>query len=502
MSEVPNPPNRPESDRAGSEPRIGILVVAYNAVSTLARTLDRIPVDFRSRIAEVLICDDASDDNTYLLGVGYQQVNTDLPITVIRHETNLGYGGNQKAGYQLAIELDLDIIVLLHGDGQYAPELLPAMVAPLERGDCDAVFGSRMMNKGAARAGGMPLYKYVGNRILTTIENRVIGSTLSEFHSGYRAYSVRTLRELDLSATSDGFNFDTEIIIALHSRKKKILEIPIPTYYGDEISYVNGLAYARDVITDVAVYRLATLGFSPGELTQIPAEYALKESEGSSHDTVLALTADAAPGRVLDIGCSGGQLSQLFRSRGHHVTGVDMIEHPETAGRLDVFMQADLDQELPAGIGDGYDIVVVADVLEHLRDPDKLLRQIAGVLDTGGRLLISVPNFGHWYPRLRAMFGIFDYDQRGILDKTHLRFYTRRSLLRSVKKNGFTVHELRATGLPIDALGAKPSLLRRIIVGIDKKLVALRPTLFGYQFVLDVRPVQPRRSITFARQRT
>src|SRR4051794_14605270 len=126
-------------------PHIGILVVAYNATATLAQTLDRIPAGFRPRISEVFVSDDASPDNTYLVGIGYQKSSHDLPITVIRHERNLGYGGNQKAGYAMAAEHDLDIVVLLHADGQYAPELLPAMVEPLVRGEADAVLGSRMI---------------------------------------------------------------------------------------------------------------------------------------------------------------------------------------------------------------------------------------------------------------------------------------------------------------------------------------------------------------------
>jgi glycosyltransferase involved in cell wall biosynthesis len=176
--------------------RIGIVVVAYNAVSTLPQVLDRIPTEFRARIDHVLVGDDASQDATYLVGLGYQQSTTDLPMTVVRHERNLGYGGNQKASYRWAIEHGLDIVVLLHGDGQYAPELLPEIVAPLERGECDAVFGSRMLDRGAARRGGMPRYKYVGNRILTRVENSLAGMDLSEWHSGYRAYSTQALRQI------------------------------------------------------------------------------------------------------------------------------------------------------------------------------------------------------------------------------------------------------------------------------------------------------------------
>src|ERR1700679_1197811 len=127
-------PDSPSGDPGCPSLRIGLLVVAYNAVATLAQVLDRIPPAFRSRVAHVFVCDDASQDATYLVGLGYKQITNDLPLTIIRHSRNLGYGGNQKAGYRLAIQHDLDIVVLLHGDGQYAPECLDELVAPLEQG--------------------------------------------------------------------------------------------------------------------------------------------------------------------------------------------------------------------------------------------------------------------------------------------------------------------------------------------------------------------------------
>src|SRR5437763_7038565 len=159
--------------------RLAVLVVAYNAASTLAQVLDRIPREFVPRIERVLVADDASQDATYNVGLHYQRASADLPLTVIRHPRNLGYGGNQKVGYRWAIDHGLDVVVLLHGDGQYAPELLPTLVEPLELDKCDAVFGSRMMVPGAARRGGMPLYKYVGNKVLTAVENTLVGTDLS-----------------------------------------------------------------------------------------------------------------------------------------------------------------------------------------------------------------------------------------------------------------------------------------------------------------------------------
>jgi len=475
------------------EPRIGVLVVAYNAVTTLASVLDRIPQDFRERIAEIFVCDDASHDATHLVALGYQQTVPDLPLTVIRHEQNLGYGGNQKAGYDLAIEHDLDIIVLLHGDGQYAPERLASIVEPLVRGEADAVFGSRMMAEGGARRGGMPLYKYVGNKVLTRFENAVAGAELTEWHSGYRAYSVEALKSIPFHHNSDGFNFDTQIIIQLIDRGMRIVEVPIPTYYGDEICYVDGLGYARDVSRDVVRYRLGKMGFTPGDQGSVDAEYGLKEGEGSSHSRILELLEGLPPSKVLDLGCSSGLLSDLIRKLGHHVTGVDREAFPETLDRVDAFAVGDLEDGIPAEVGTGYDVVIAADVLEHLRRPEELMDEITRVLRPDGRLIVSVPNFGHWYPRTRTLVGAFDYDQRGILDKTHYRFFTRKSLARMVQRAGFEIRRHREVGLPFDVLsGDGGSVPTRVLRSVDKVAVSLRPTLFAYQFVWHLqRPSAP-----------
>jgi glycosyltransferase involved in cell wall biosynthesis len=246
-----------------ARPRIGIFVVAYNAVTTLARTLDRIPAELREMVDEIFVFDDASTDDTWLLAKGYQQVNAWKNLTVFRNPVNKGYGGNQKLGYRYASERGLDFVVLLHGDGQYAPEAMPRMLAPLLEGRADAVFGSRMMERGAARKGGMPLYKFVGNKILSAYQNRVLGMRLSEFHSGYRAYSLRALRQISTAKMTDDFHFDTEIIIKLHHQGFKISEVPIPTFYGDEICYVNGLKYAADIVRAVRRYRSTVRGGKP-----------------------------------------------------------------------------------------------------------------------------------------------------------------------------------------------------------------------------------------------
>jgi glycosyltransferase involved in cell wall biosynthesis len=238
------------------KPKIAVLVVAYNAQDTLKTVLDRIPESFIPDISTVLVCDDASTDATTAV-VNEYMVRSRLPITVITHPINRGYGGNQKFGYQWAIDHNVDIVILLHGDGQYAPEELPRIAAPLADGSADVVFGSRMLNRRNARTGGMPLYKYVGNICLTTVQNWLVGTSLSEWHSGYRAYRVSSLRGVDFQRNSDEFDFDTQIILQMIATRQRITEIEIPTFYGEEISHVNSVKYGLQILGHTLRFRFA-----------------------------------------------------------------------------------------------------------------------------------------------------------------------------------------------------------------------------------------------------
>jgi len=235
--------------------KVGILVVAYEASATLESVLNRIPSDFRSTLHTILVCDDASSDDTYQVGMRVKQSRPDLPLEVIRRPVNLGYGGNQKAGYRWMIDHGLDVVVLLHGDGQYAPEFLPRMVAPIVDGRADVVFGSRMLERGAALRGGMPKYKFVGNKILSFLQNRIAGVNLSEWHSGYRAYSVASLARVGFELNADYYDFDTQIILQMIESHQQILEIPIPTFYGDELSRVNGIRYGWRILKHTLRWR-------------------------------------------------------------------------------------------------------------------------------------------------------------------------------------------------------------------------------------------------------
>jgi len=229
--------------------RVLIFVVAYEAERHIIETLNRIPFkDLSNLDYEVLIIDDASSDRTYDLISSFSQEHPTLPITLKKNIQNKGYGGNQKIGYDYAIQHDYDMVVLLHGDGQYAPEYLLQMIDPIRQDDADVVLGSRMLDKKAALKGGMPLYKWIANQALTFVQNRLMDIRLAEWHTGYRAYRTDLLKKLSFHANSNYFDFDTEIIIQCVKAGGRFKEISIPTFYGDEISYVNGVKYGTRIL--------------------------------------------------------------------------------------------------------------------------------------------------------------------------------------------------------------------------------------------------------------
>ncbi len=470
--------------------RIGILIVTYNALTTLTKVLKRITSDVWKNVEEIAVFDDASQDDTYELAMGLKTLRGLPKLQVLRHPRNLGYGGNQKAGYQYFIEKGFDIVVLLHGDGQYAPEILSHLYHPIVMGEADAVFGSRMMKTyGGPLKGGMPLYKYLGNRILSVFENRALGLNLTEFHSGYRAYNLHALKKIDFTHMTNDFHFDTEIIIKLQHQHFAIREVPIPTYYGTEICYVNGMRYARDVFKAVRRYKQTarSLRRHP-EFQEYFIHYPIKHSKYSSHYYALRFT--GAGREVLDIGCGEGFFAAELAKNGNRVTGVDALPQPSQTTALCDYRSANLNDGLDGVAaqlnGKRFDRVLLLDVLEHLQSPERILQQCRNLLGKNGEVVVSVPNIANISVRLMLLFGTFDYAERGILDNTHQRFFTRKTARRLLTQSGYRILEETATVIPLElALGLRPDTpLLKVLNRCLGVVTRLLPSLFGYQIIL------------------
>jgi glycosyltransferase involved in cell wall biosynthesis len=237
--------------------KIAIFIPTYNAAHTLPIVIDRIPEEIKKKVKEIIVIDNASPDNTFLTAIGYKQQSGLSNLRVIRNEKNIGYGGSQKKAYEYVLAKNYDIVAMLHGDAQYAPELLPKLLRPLEEGKADLAFGSRMI--GNPLKGGMPVYRYIGNKILTAIENFVLEMNLSEYHSGYRIFNCKALRKIQFDRCANDYHFDTDILIQAKLRKFRIVEIPIPTHYGKEShspSVIQLAKYSFNILWAMAEYWL------------------------------------------------------------------------------------------------------------------------------------------------------------------------------------------------------------------------------------------------------
>jgi len=234
--------------------RVAVVLPAYNAAKTLRRTCSEIPRDV---VDDIILTDDASVDET--LGIARE-----LGLHVIEHDSNRGYGGNQKTCYRAAIERDADIVVMLHPDYQYTPRLVTAMASMIASDQYDVVLGSRILG-GGALAGGMPLHRYLANRSLTAIQNLLLNQRLSEYHTGYRAWSRHVLEKLPLLACADGFVFDNQMLTQAIFFGFRVGEISCPTRYAAEsssISFPKSIAYGFGVLETSAAYRLRRWGFA------------------------------------------------------------------------------------------------------------------------------------------------------------------------------------------------------------------------------------------------
>jgi glycosyltransferase involved in cell wall biosynthesis len=233
--------------------KIVVVLPAYNAGLTLEKTYKEIPFDI---VDEVILVDDFSDDNTIELAkkLGIKHI--------IHHDKNRGYGANQKSCYNKALETGADIVIMLHPDYQYTPLLIPAMASIIDSGLYPVVFGSRILGKSALE-GGMPGYKYFSNRCLTFIQNILMNQKLTEYHTGYRAYSAYVLKKIDFSLNSDDFIFDNEMIALLFYNGFSIAEITCPTKYSDDassINFKNSIRYGLGVLRVSILYFLTSTG--------------------------------------------------------------------------------------------------------------------------------------------------------------------------------------------------------------------------------------------------
>ena len=476
--------------------KTGVFIIAYNAEAHIEATLRRIPAEVWDEIATAYVFDDCSTDGTVERAIALMQRYPKLKV--LRNPTNNRYGGNQKRGWQYALDHGLDAVAMLHADGQYAPEILRDIYGPVADGRADVVLGSRMMERGAALRGGMPGYKYLGNIALTKIQNALTGLGLSEFHTGYRAYSARFLRNVPFWENSDEWHFDTEILLQAARAGARILEVPIPTYYGDEICRVNGMAYAFECVRTSFEYWLSRKGLfyrRNFDVSLSGKKYFGKfDDPYSSHSVALGwLRKEGIAGKkILELGVGDASLTEKMALEGAEVTCVEIDEESAAlaTGHARKVYRGNLEEVdfRAEGFGSEYDLCVAADILEHLVHPENVLARLKIPLKKDAHLLVSLPNVANAYVRMNLLLGRFPYYRKGILDATHLHFYTLKSMRRMLERTGWVVEKKCVTSIPIAIMF--PFLSKRCFrwaIWLFHLLTVCFPGMLGYQGVFACR---------------
>ncbi len=478
----------PAQKTNSAKPKVLIFVLAYNAEKFIFDTLERIPKQLDQYDTTVLIIDDASPDKTSEAATAFiEQRKTPFEFVLLKNNVNQGFGGNCKVGFQYAIKNGFDFIALTHGDGQYAPEVIPKLLVPLINGEADKILGSRMMRGFNALKGGMPLYKFIGNKVLSRLENKLLSTNLSEFHTGQRLYSVEMLKRIPYHLNSNGFHFDTEIIIQHVLAGARIKEFPIDTRYGKEVSHVPGMNYAWNVVKEAFLARMQLWGIcyqrkydiaesAVQERFRLPKTYWLSEG----HKWVIDQFSSEST--VAEISSSSSLFEKTLRDKGCKliILSPERImktarDHGETTNPEEIFEFSDMDA------------VLLVDVLGSVGTPEIFLESLHRMMPFNPEIIIYVtsPNIGFILNRIQFFFGYFNYGKRGILNPTYRRLFTKHSLSTLLEQARFSVNMVKGFPAPFErAFGG--GFFSRSMISLNKLLIMILPGLFSHYLAYSV----------------
>jgi SAM-dependent methyltransferase len=471
-----------------------VFILAYGAERlTDGGVLGRVPASMLSDAScHFLVIDDTPDGHVADAVRRWVAERGLARWTVLRNPTDQGHGGIQKLALRYAVDRGFDLVILLPGDGQYPPEDLPRF-REIRRDGADVILASRMKDPSLARVGGMPGALRAANRFVTAVQNRLAGTSYSEFHTGCRAYSGDFLRRSAFEFATNAYHFDTEMLLQAAHARARVVEFPMKASYDRRLRRVGRASYAWHALRAAFGYRMHLWGvFCSLQYRGLRADlYADKgDIVYSSHAAALDVVRDAAPATLLDVGCGPGFVARRCEALGVRVTGIDL--RPPPPGRMTAFHAMHVDRDPLPVDAFSFPLVMMLDVIEHLSDPEGFLlrmRNESVALAKAERrpmLLLTTPNVAFAGVRLSLLLGRFNYAERGILDIDHRRLFTRASLLRTLEDCGYDVIDVRPVAPPFEAVFR--NVFGSAMGAVGRVLCRVWPTMFAFQFLVRCTP--------------
>ena len=471
-----------------------IFIPAYNVENLISNVLNDIPIKkLSSYEAEILLVNDCSKDGTIKKVLEFKKKEKRIKVSVLTNKVNLGYGAVQKLAYFYAIKKNFDFVVMLHGDGQYDPKVLLNLIKPIEKKEADAVFGGRMHSYLKAFKGKMPFHRLLGNIFVTKIQNFLLNSSINEFHTGYRAYSVNALKLLPFHLNSNYYHFDTEIIIQLLFSKLVIKEIPIETIYGIEKSYLNVIKYGFNVLKTTFVAKLQKLGIFYERKFDIErhqtgkAVYRNKKKFTSSHNKTLKFIKPKS--KILDLSLSHKFLKDELDQNKCKIYPIEVhsILKELTYQNL---INSDLEKySLPIS-EEKFDTVIMLNELQRLNEPEAFIEVLSKWLEKSpnAEIIVSTTNISFFMIRFMLLFGFYNHGIKGVLDLSHKRNYTFSSLKKIFEQSGsFEVKKMIGIPAPYP-LAIKNKIISKSLLLINNLLIKIFRGFFSYEILAVIKP--------------
>tara|TARA_B100000686_G_C16761184_1_gene958805 strand:- start:172 stop:1695 length:1524 start_codon:yes stop_codon:yes gene_type:complete len=453
--------------------------------------LDQIPKAVANWDHEILILINSSGNSISKAVDNSIKKYKNFNIRILFNLQHLGYGGNQKLAFYYAIKHNFDFVLLIAGSGQYAPEQLEKLAFSLASSSSQALIGSRFLEKSNNIKNQMPLYKYLGIKTITLLQNLILGMKFSEYHSGFRIYKTKALAEIPYAFNSNGRQFDTEVLIQLKLRGFKLQELPVSSLSGKAHPISDYIHYGIGSILVSLKTRLHQISlsyerkFDIGNISTDGYKDEIKLGYPSSHQ--FAIDEVIKKHRVLDIGCGNALIGTELKNQGCYVEGID-FESSKGENNIDKFTQLNLNNnnlEIPVN---KFDYVLLMDVLEHLDEPENFVYNLrVKAKGKAPKIIVSVPNIGFINNRIQLLFGRFDYGIRGTMYLGHKRMFTFNAIAKLFEQAEFKITKCQGIPAPFPA-AIGDNWLSRLFLGINQGLIKILPKLFSYQIFLVAVP--------------